>query len=157
MAVVAPDQSNVGTPQVFSGPRALFKIGKDPVGYAGNVSGEETIDFEPIDTLDLLTVKEHVPVAYRASLNATVFRIIGQSLKKLGIFPQIQDIITSESLTATIENAKPVEGGRNAMAFFTGVRGAGHTWDVTARGVTSDNVNFVAIKVDDEFDRQAAI
>jgi len=35
---------NVNKPQVFSGPRALFKIGSSPVGYAGNVSGEETIN-----------------------------------------------------------------------------------------------------------------
>jgi hypothetical protein len=35
---------NVGKPQVFTGPRALFKVGSTPVGYAGNVSGEETIN-----------------------------------------------------------------------------------------------------------------
>lgn len=154
MPIIAPDQSNVKGPgQVFTGPRALFKVGKDPVGYAGNVSGEETIDYEPVDTLDLLEVKEHVPVAYRCSLNATVFRIIGQSLKKVGIFPTIQSIVTSESLTASIEDAKPVEGGRRTMAFFQGVRASGHTWDVTARGLTADNVTFVAIRVEDESER----
>lgn len=104
-----------------------------------------------MDTLDLLEVKEHVPVAYRTSLNASVFRIIGQSLKKLGIFPRLQDIVTSESLNATIEDSKPVVGSeRRAMAFFEGVRASGHTWDVTARGLTSDAVNFVAIRVTDE-------
>jgi len=144
---------NVGKPQVFSGPRALFKIGANPVGYAGNVSGEETIDYEAVDVLDLLEVKEHVPVAYRASLNAAVFRVIGQSLKKLGIFPRIQDIITSEAMSATIEDAKPVSGGRKAMAYFTGVRASGHSWDTGARGLTSDNVNFVAIRVEDESER----
>ena len=131
MPIIPPGQSNVqGPPQVFAGPRALFKIGKNPVGYAGNVSGEETIDYEPVDVLDLLEVKEHVPVAYRCSLNATVFRIIGQSLKKVGIFPRIQDIITSESLTASIEDVTTVSGSRQTMAFFTGVRASGHTWDV---------------------------
>lgn len=103
--------------------------------------------------LDLLEVKEHVPVAYRASLNAAVFRIIGQSLKKLGIFPKLDDIITSECLTAAIEDAHPVSGGRSAMAFFTGVRASGHTWDTGARGMTSDNVTFVAIRVEDESER----
>lgn len=91
-----------------------------------------------------------MPVAYRSSLNATVFRVIGQSLKELGIFPRIQDIVTSDSLTATVEDARPVEGGREPMAFFTGVRAAGHTWDHTARGLTADAVNFVAIRVEDE-------
>lgn len=32
------------SPQVFSGPRALFRIGNTPVGYASSVSGEETIE-----------------------------------------------------------------------------------------------------------------
>jgi len=156
MPIIAPNQSNVKGPgQVFTGPRALFKIGPNPVGYAGNVSGEETIDFEPVDTLDLLEVKEHVPVAYRCSLNATVFRIIGQSLKKVGIFPTLQSIITSESLTASIEDGSqfPVDGGRRTMAFFEGVRASGHTWDVTSRGLTADNVTFVAIRVADESER----
>lgn len=150
MAVIPPDQANVGTPQVFSGPRALFKVGSTPIAYAANVSGEETIDYEPVDCLDLLEVKEHVPVAYRASLNAQVFRVIGQSVKALGIFPTLQNVITSEALTATIMDQRPVEGGAQAMAFFTGVRASGHTWDVTARGLTSDNVTFVAIRVEDE-------
>lgn len=38
-----PDVSNVGVPQVFSGARARFKISGVTVGYAGGVSGEETI------------------------------------------------------------------------------------------------------------------
>jgi len=155
MAIIPPGQSNTGVPQVFSGPRAIFQVGKNPVGYASNVSGEETIDYEPVDCLDLLEIKEHVPVAYRATLNAAIFRVIGQSLKALGIFPKLNEIVTNGTLTAAIMNAKPVGGGGSdkAMAFFTGVRAAGHTWDTTARGLTSDSVNFVAIKVEDESER----
>lgn len=141
---------NLGKPQVFSGPRALFKVAETPIGYAGEVSGEETCDFEPVDVLDMLEVREHVPVAYRCSLSARVFRVIGQSIKSLGIFPKLTDIITSEAMTAAIEDAHPVNGGRRNMAFFTGVRCAGHTWDTSARGMVSDQVNFVAIRVQDE-------
>jgi hypothetical protein len=134
---------------VFSGARARFKFGGVTVGYAAGVSGEETIDYEPVEVLDLLEVREHVPVAYRCSLNAQIFRIIGDSLKKQGIFPKTEDIITSNALDAAIEDAPY----RNTMALFTGVRTAGHTWDVAARGIVSENVSFVAIKVTDEFDR----
>jgi len=150
MPLNIPDQPNLQTPQVFSGPRALFKIGSTPVAYAQNVNGEETIQYEPVDCLDLLEVKEHVPVAYRCSLNAQVFRVIGQSVKALGIFPKLQDVITSSSLTATIMDQKPVEGGARSVAFFTGVRASGHTWDTNARGLVSDNITFVAIRVEDE-------
>ena len=34
---------NLGAPKVLSGPRALFKISGQTIGYASNVSGEETI------------------------------------------------------------------------------------------------------------------
>jgi len=37
-------QANTGTPQVFSGPRARFKLQGVTVAYAGGVSGEETIE-----------------------------------------------------------------------------------------------------------------
>lgn len=142
-----PENENVGTPQVFSGPRARFKLQGVTVAYAGGVSGEETIDYEAVDVLDLILVKEHVPVAYRATLNAQIFRIIGNSLKNQNVFPKPDKIITAESLTASIEDA---ELTGKTMAFFTGVRTAAHTFDITARGLVSENVNFVAIKVTDE-------
>jgi hypothetical protein len=142
-----PDVSNPGVPQVFSGPRARFKLEGKTIGYAGGVSGEESIDYEPVDVIDLLEVKEHVPVAYRATLNAQVFRIIGNSLKAQGIFPTPSKIINSSSMTAAIEDAE-ITG--NTIALFTGVRTAGHTFDITARGLVSENVTFVAIRVADE-------
>lgn len=39
-----PEVSNPGVPQVFSGPRARFKLDGQTIGYAGGVSGEETIN-----------------------------------------------------------------------------------------------------------------
>jgi len=142
-----PDVSNVGVPNVFSGARARFKISGVTVGYAGGVSGEEMIDYEAVDVLDLLAVKEHVPVAYRVSLNAQIFRVIGDSLKNQSIFPTPDKIINSSALTAAIEDAEIT--GQN-VAVFTGVRTAGHTFDITARGIVTENVNFVAIQVQDE-------
>jgi len=142
-----PDVSNTGVPQVFSGPRARFKLDGKTVGYAGGVSGEETIDYEPVDVIDLLEVKEHVPVAYRATLNAQMFRIIGNSLKAQGVFPTPSKILNSVSMTAAIEDAE-ITG--KTIAMFTGVRTAGHTFDITARGLVSENVTFVAIRVADE-------
>lgn len=134
--------------QTFSGARAIFLINSVPVAFAGGVSGDETIDYEPVDVLNLLEVREHVPVAYRTTLNAQVFRVIGESLKKLGIFPLQDDIITSGDLEAAIVDK--VSG--QTMALFQGVRCSGHSFDVTARGIVQENVTFVAIRVKDEFE-----
>lgn len=134
--------------KTFSGARALFLINTVPVGFAGGVSGEETIDFEPVDVLHLLEVREFVPVAYRTSLNAQVFRVVGNSLKQLGIMPRLEDIIESDDLVAAIQDK--VTG--STISLFEGVRCAGHSWDVTARGIVQENVNFVCIRIKDEFE-----
>lgn len=110
-----------------------------------------------MDVLDLLEVKEHVPVAYRTTLNAQIFRVIGRSLKALGVFPRVEEIVTSSGMTASIDNAEPLpteEAG--PMSQFVGVRTAGHTFDITARGLVSENVNFVAIKMTDESEQALA-
>lgn len=149
MAMVEATPNFAGAPQVFSGARARFIFHDVTVGYAAGVSGEETIDFEPVEVLDLLEVREHVPVAYRVTLSAQIFRVIGDSLKANGIFPKPEDIIRQNALDAAIQDAGITQDN---MALFTGVRTAGHTWDVTARGIVSENVNFVAIKVKDEYE-----
>jgi hypothetical protein len=138
--------------KTFSGARAVFLINTVPVAFAGGVSGEEMIDYEPVDVLTLLEVREFVPVAYRTSLNAQVFRVVGDSLKKLGILPKQEDIITSGDLTAAIQDKVT----NQTLALFQGVRCAGHSWDVTARGIVQENVTFVSIRVLDEFENPAA-
>ena len=133
----------------FSGARARFKINGNIVGFAGGVSGSESIDYEPVDVIDLLEVREWVPVAYRATLNAQVFRVIGSSLKALGIFPTEENILTSGDLTCTVEDK--LSG--NTMAQFEGCKAQEHSFDITARGIVSENVTFVTIRLRDEFER----
>lgn len=135
----------------FSGARAIFMINSQPVGFAGGVSGEEMVDYEPVDVLNLLEVREFVPVAYRTSLNAQIFRVVGQSLKALGILPRQEDIITSGDLDAAVQDN--VTG--QTIALFQGVRCSGHSFDVTARGIVMENVSFVSIRVFDEFELPA--
>lgn len=134
--------------ETFSGARAIFFVNANPVGFAGGMSGEETIDYEPVDVLNLLEVKEFVPVAYRTTLNAQVFRVIENSLKKQGIMPLQEEIITTDDLTASVQD----DITKQTMALFQNVRCSGHTWDITARGIVQENVTFVAIRVKDEFD-----
>lgn len=132
--------------KTFSGARAIFIFDGNPVAYAGGVSGEEMIDYEPVDVLSILEVREHVPVAYRTSLNAQVFRVVGESLKQVGIMPRQDDILTSGELQASIQDK--VTG--STIALFQGVKTAGHSFDVTARGIVQENVSFVSIRVLDE-------
>lgn len=150
--------------EVFSGARAKFYINGQAVGYCAGVSGEEAIDYEPVETLDFLEVREHIPVAYRASLSAAFFRLVGSSLKSyfgknddlggMQIFPQFDNILTSGVLSAAIHNTKTSgeasEDLPDIMALFTSVRAASKTFDVSARGVVTENCSFVAIRQKDE-------
>jgi hypothetical protein len=135
---------------VFSGARAIFKINQNEIGYASGVNGSESIDYEPVEVLDLLQVKEFVPVAYRATLAAQIFRIIGNSLKKQSIFPRnnMDTILTSGDLTCSVQDRMTGE----TMANFLNCKAQEHSFDITARGIVSENVNFVTIKMMDESD-----
>lgn len=139
--------------QVFSGARAIFQINGVPVGFAAGVSGSESLEFEPVDVLNLLEVKEFVPVAYRATLSAQIFRVVGESLKKAGIFPKSEQMAMLTGLeydcvvTDRITNVP--------VATFQQCRASEHTFDVTARGIVSQNVTFVTIRVKDEWDLSA--
>jgi len=137
--------------RVFSGARAKFKIDGQLMAFAGGCSGEEMVDYEPVDVLDLLEVREFVPVSYRVSLNAQVFRVIGSPLKQYGdqkieIFPVQNNILTRGDMVATIEDSAT----STLIMTLDGVKCAGHSWDITARGIVSENVNFVAIRTKDE-------
>jgi hypothetical protein len=132
--------------QTFSGARALFFINGAPVGFAGGVSGSEDIEYSTIDVLNLLEVREHVPVAYRVSLNAQIFRVVGNSIKAQGIMPRLEDIITSDDMEAAIQDSVTA----NTVQLFQGVRCSGHSFDISARGVVSESVPFVAIRTIDE-------
>ena len=133
---------------VFSGARARFKINETQVGYAAGVSGSESIDYEPVDVLDLLEIREFVPVAYRATLSAQIFRVMGNSLKRQGIFPKEENILTTGDLDCVIEDSLTGQ----VMAQFMGCKSQEHTFDVTARGIVSENVTFVTIRMRDEYD-----
>lgn len=133
---------------VFGGARARFKINGNKVAYAGGVSGEESVDHEPVDVLDLVETLEQVPVGYRASLNTNIFRNVGASLKNLGIFPLNSNILTSGALEAAIEDT--TSGGGRTAYLFQGARAASKTFDMSARALVTESLSFVCIRCLDE-------
>jgi hypothetical protein len=132
----------------FSGARSIFLVNSVPVAFAGSTSGSEQISNQPVDVLNLLEVREFVPVAYTASLSANIFRVVGQSLKQQGIMPTQNNIIESPDLEVAIQDN--VTGA--TIQLFQGVRCAGHNWDISARGIVSESVEFNAVRVLDEAD-----
>lgn len=130
----------------FAGARARFKINGEKVAFAGGVSGEEVTDYENMDVLDLIETLEYVAVGYRASLQANIFRVVGQSLKVLGIYPKERNILTSGDLEASIEDTVI----SRTAELFQGVKATSRNFDIGARAQATQNVSFVAIRVMDE-------
>lgn len=140
--------------RLFTGARARFSINGVKVGYARNVALTESITYEPVAVLDNIEVEEHVPTGYEVRFTASMFRIIGETLKTQGWFPPVggnveehlENILVSGELTATIEDTKTGK----IFATVEQVKVASHNWTIDARGVVGEDMEFVAIRVRDE-------
>ena len=148
--------------KVTSGARLVFFFNSQPVGYAAGVNWSEEIMYEPIETLDHLEVREHVPVGYRVTLSADIFRTVAQgpstkdspgSLKEQGIMPKFDDILTTEGVPAVLFDKVP----NKAIAQFQNVKTSSQGGNAQARGVVRQNVSFVTTRMLDESEISAAL
>lgn len=140
--------------KLFTGARARFLLDGRKVGYARGVTGTEEIQYEPVTVLDNIQVEEHVAVGYTCSLNCSLFRIVGETLKSKGWFPSLganteehlRNILVNGDLVATIEDSQTGE----IIATFEQVKIASHNFSIDARGIVGEDVTFVCIRAKDE-------
>lgn len=141
--------------RVFSGARAYFSWNNEQIGFASGCSGSEEITYEPIDAIGRLEVQEHVPTGYRVTFSAQVFRTIATggttankpgSLKEQNIFPKFEEILKVLGVNALIQD----QLSGKIIFKLEQVKCASYNFNITARGVVGQNVNFVAIRARDE-------
>jgi len=140
--------------RLFTGARARFSLAGIPIGYARNVAVTEEIQYDPVEIFGNIEVEEFVPVAYRVTFTASQFRIVGETLKSLGLFPKVgantnehlENILVSGDMVARIEDTHT----GNRFATVEQVKIASHNWTIDARGVVGEDMTFVAIRVLDE-------
>lgn len=140
--------------RLLTGARARFSINGIRVGYGSNISISENIDYQPIDVIGNIMTEEHVPIGYNVRFTASTFKIVGETLKTLGFFPEVgansdallTNILTLGDMTATIEDTKTGA----VIATVEQVHVTSHNFSITSRGVVSEDVEFVAIRVRDE-------
>lgn len=130
----------------LTGSRVVFRIDGNKIAYANSISYEETIEHEPIEVLDELNVKEHVPVAYRVNFSVESFRIVNQSVKQLGLMPVFDEILQSGDLTAEMVDSKTGV----TVAVVLGVKLTSRSGNVPTRGVARETLSFVATRILDE-------
>lgn len=140
--------------RIYTGARARLSLAGKYIGYARNVNGSETIQYEPINVLDNIEVEEWVPVGYLVTLTFGMFRIIGATLKSEGLFPDtgidpathLENILNTGDITAQLEDTKT----KKIISSITGVKISGHNFSVDARGVVGEDVEVVATRMMDE-------
>ena len=140
--------------RVYTGARSRFTLQGITLAFAVSVTAREEIQYEPVETLDNIKVQEHPPVAYRASMSASQVRIVGETVRSLGLFPKLGattqefllNILTLEDLVAQLEDSKT----GLVVANVLGVKLATRDFTVNARGVVNEDLTFVAIEISDE-------
>jgi hypothetical protein len=139
-----------------TGARCVFSINGKVLAYARSVAVSESIDYQPVECLNDLRIREFCPTAYRVTLSCEVVRLIGTTLKSMGFFAataqaastQLINILNTGDLVATIEDS--VTG--TVLATINGVKIASHSWSVDARGMVMESVEFVATTLSEESD-----
>lgn len=141
--------------KTITGARCRFSVNGQVIGYARNVSGGETIQYEALDVLDNIETEEHVPVGYSVTLTASMFRIVGSTLKSAGIFPPTGKdseehlrnvLLLSGIMKATLEDTKTGK----ILYEYSSVKVSSHNWQVDARGIMGNDIDFVGIRALDE-------
>jgi hypothetical protein len=140
--------------RIFTGARARFSINGVKIGYARNVNVSESINYEAVEVLDNIEVEEYAPVSYTVTMTCSMFRIIGETLKSMGLFPSngsntsdhLSNILVQGDLVATIEDSKTGK----IFSTLEGVKIQSHNWTVDARGIVGEDCSFVIIRCRDE-------
>lgn len=133
---------------VITGARCRFALEGKVMGYASNVSGGHNIEWTPLDVLGMLKKAEFVPTGYTANFSASLFRLIGKSVKVLGFMPKYKDIIQSGAMSGIVEDI--ITG--KVVAKAVGIRMSEERFDLQARSPVQSNVTFVTEMLLDEAD-----
>lgn len=140
--------------RVFTGARARLSTNGVRVGFATNCAGSEEIQYDPVEVLDNIEVDEFVPVAYRVTFTSSGIRIIGETIKSQGFFPQsgnttdehLQNILLQGDMVCTIEDTKT----SRLMMTLEQVKIASRNFTINARGIVGKDITYVATRMKDE-------
>jgi hypothetical protein len=99
-------------------------------------------------------VDEFVPTAYRCTLTASLVRIVKETIKSQGFFPQtgntpqehLTNILLQDDLSAVIEDSK------TGSKIMTGeqIKMTSRNFTINARGVVGKDVTFSIVRMKDE-------
>lgn len=129
--------------KTLAGAKASLKLNGTKVAFVGGVNIDHQNQLTRIDVLDQLTSAELAETGHVASFSVTLFKIDENTANILGLDPRnIDDILTQPDLVMEIYNRID-----DTVAYeMTGVKFAGGSGSLDARGVWSGSWNFEGIR-----------
>lgn len=143
--------------KTFSGARAIVKIDNVPVAIAENYSYTVSTPQEPIFVLGKMDAVEILSNSYEAvPVTLSGVRVIGTGPHTAagGKVLKLQDLISSEEVTITIEDRQG-QAGSSPVVTFIGCKSTGYSTGVGAKGSQRVNINYLGRIAYDESGEQA--
>ena len=139
---------------VLTGARVRFSLDGQLIGYARSISINEDIQRDPVETLDNIEVAEYVPIGYRVSFTASRVRLVGSTLKSMGLFPKagankdehLLNILNNGSMVAQLDDVKT----NRTIATLEQCDVSNQSFTYDARSISSHEMTFTAIRLRDE-------
>jgi hypothetical protein len=135
----------------ISGAKAIFQIDSKDVAHASNANFGIVVESQPITCIGDENTKEHCETGITLSLSCTIFRIYNKNAQALGIRPSLMNILLQPTFTVKLK--EKLTG--NTLRVLEGVKYAGESEAVDARGVMQTQYNFTVLKSYDEADEAA--
>lgn len=148
----------VGAPptNIIHGARAVFLISGTRAGYAQNVAYSASYQMSPVQVLNSLEVISHIPTSYTATLTCNNFRLVGTTLRSLGLWPKLgvnpqdhlRNMANIAEITAHIEDVQT----NTIIMLAEGVRVESESVSVSAGNLVASDVSLVVrrLKTEDE-------
>lgn len=136
------------------GARAIFSIGGVRAGYAQNVAYSSSYSLQPMSVLGSVEIIQHIPTSYTATLTCNNFRLVGTTLRTLGLWPKLgttaqehlRNLVNIAEITASIEDIQT-----NAVIMLAeGVRIESESVSISAGNLIASDVSLVVRRIRDE-------
>ena len=137
----------------LSGAKAVFMIGDLTVAHASDCSYDYQNAMTPVEVIGNESVAEHCEMGVTVSFNCTTFRIYNKSVTQLGIQPALKDLLRQDTLKVVIKE-KVTD---NVLLMLSDVKLQGRSGSISARGMFTEQLSFVARTMADEGDPTAEL
>lgn len=138
--------------KVVTAPRCRILLDTKVMGWGTNISYNVDYEMNPLDVIDNFEVEEFVPVGYTVNGTISKVGVNNVSLRTMGLFPRVGVDSDAHLLNFLLLGDHTIQlidkfgdaGSEKTLAIVYGVKFGSKGWNVAARGIAGEDINFVA-------------